>query len=172
MWSALSSLAIVPGSRRTRKQSSRTTQPSSAIQAGRAYEMGLMVAVVPKFRDGEGGFERLLVGVDVHHPAENGRPEAAAGGIAGFLRRNRAAQAELGPIRVTLLKGMSPPQRRMPVLDGFGWRRPMRAPLAHHDGQVRGVHHTGRRCVDGDGIVARRRRLCVPAPASAPQQRA
>ncbi len=46
---------------------------------------------------GEGGFERLLEGVDVHHPAEDGGPEASAGSAS------QASCVEIEPRRLNFV---------------------------------------------------------------------
>ena len=43
--------------------------------------------------------EWRFVRVDVDHPAENGGPESAAGGVASILRGDGAFEAELRPVR-------------------------------------------------------------------------
>ena len=52
---------------------------------------------------GEDFVERIFVGVDVDHPAEDYGLEAAAGGIAGIRCGDGTFQAEPGPVRVAKL---------------------------------------------------------------------
>src|SRR5262249_53714485 len=52
----------------------------------------------------EDSVERFLVRIDVDHPAEDGRAEAAASRVAGLLGGDGPFEAELGPIRVFQLR--------------------------------------------------------------------
>ena len=48
---------------------------------------------------GEDVVQAVFVGVDVHHPAENGRLEAASGGVASVLGGDRAFQSKSSEVR-------------------------------------------------------------------------
>ena len=52
---------------------------------------------------GEDFVDGVFVRIDVDHLAEDCGMEVPAGCVAGFLRRDGAAQAKLGPVRAGLL---------------------------------------------------------------------
>src|SRR5260370_6273772 len=78
--------------------------PVLAIAHGKQFvrrrsAAGVLVVVV----DGEDFVERVFVWIDVDHPAEDDRLEAAIRSIAGILRGDRTFQSKLLPIRVAEL---------------------------------------------------------------------
>src|SRR6266850_1610595 len=88
------------GHLRLRSETSQRIGPRAAPQGKKPCELRLELeeASILVVVHGEDLVERVLVRVDVDHPAKNDRLEAAADGIASILRCNRTFETELGPV--------------------------------------------------------------------------